>query len=338
MESGHSILILDDDRQDRRIHAGALQRHGYDVRTASGWDEARSAVKARIPDLILIHAAMNGADAFGMCGKFEDDPVTRGIPVIFTIPMRDPSTIDRAFAAGAVDTITQPCHLNEFLARIATHIKLRGLVTEVERLRALDIDANPLTHLPGNNTISSTIQEAVTANRDMVLVYSDLDNFKAYNDAYGFNAGDDVLLFNAETLQTALRMVCTESWFLGHEGGDDFVVLLPAADVEAFGEKVIRIFDAEAPNFYSLEDRQRGCITTESRRGDIRKFPLVSISLAGVRLRDYPFTRFVEVAAVCAEVKHAAKAIAGSVLFMDRRGGQNSAEEKPAAADLISNP
>ncbi|PIV80901.1 hypothetical protein COW53_07255 [bacterium CG17_big_fil_post_rev_8_21_14_2_50_64_8] len=336
MESGHSILILDDDRQDRRIHAGALRGHGYDVRTASGWDEARAAIKVRIPDLILIHASLSRGDAFAMGGKLKDDTSTRSIPVIFTIPARDPATIDRAFAVGAVDTITQPCHLNEFLARIATHIKLRGLVTEVERLRELDIDANPLTHLPGNNTIASTIQEAVTANRDMALVYSDLDNFKTYNDAYGFNAGDDILLFNAETLQTALRMVCTGPWFLGHEGGDDFVVLLPAADVEAFGEKVIRIFDAEAPNFYSSEDRQRGYITTKSRRGDVRKFPLVSISLAGVRLRDYPFTRFVEVAAVCAEVKHAAKAIAGSVLFMDRRGDEKTTAATPAAADLIS--
>ncbi len=334
--SGHTIVVVDDNLQDRRIHAVTLRDHGYGVLEVSGDSSVMDLVDHGAPDLFLISADMSSCDGFDLCRRLKAEPAARGIPVIFITSGHDPGIIDRAFAAGAVDTITRPCHLNEFLARVATHLELRRLFKEVQHLRELDIDANPLTHLPGNNSIGSAIQEALDEKRDDVVIYTDLDNFKAYNDAYGFSAGDDVLLFNAETLHTALRSVCTGQGFLGHVGGDDFVVLAPADCAEELGARIVRIFDEGVPNFYHPQDRERGSIVATDRQGRTTRFPLLSISMGGVRLRDHDFTRFVEVATACADVKCSAKKIAGSNLFMDRRAADRSCTNPASPRQTIS--
>ena len=240
-------------------------------------------------------------------------------PVIFTTQKRENDAIARSYAVGAVDYLVVPCHLSEILARVRTHIHLHNLLLEVQRLREVAIDSNPLTHLPGNNTIMEVIQDSIDCGLDMGLIYTDLDNFKSYNDAYGFSAGDDVLMFCSEVLQEALQEDCGGDGFLGHIGGDDFVMMVPLEDMEKVGATVVSKFDSGAPRFYSRKDREQGGIVAHDRNGNIQKFPLVAISMGGLALQRRNFTRYVEVAAACAEVKHAAKEIAGSNLFVDKR-------------------
>jgi len=318
-KGSHTLLAVGDAGQDLRFRANALKQEGFVVVTAAGPEEALEAAKQRPPDLILIQGDMKACDPFAFCRQILAFGSLATVPVVFTLEDSDRNRVDAAFAAGAMDVIHLPCSRGEFMGRLATQIRLRHLILEMENLRLSDIDANPLTHLPGNNTIVTVIQEALDAGDNMAVIYSDMDHFKAYNDVYGFSAGDDVILFNAETLQTALRKVCGEEGFIGHVGGDDFVILLPARCVEEFGAMVTIRFDAGAPQFYSDEDRERGSILAESRTGVHLRFPLLSISLGGVILRDHDFKRFVEVAEACADVKHMAKTRPGSNLFMDRR-------------------
>ena len=317
-------MIVDDNPQDQRVHAVTLRNGGYRVLTAGCVTEAMELVKTEVPDLFLIAGGMQEMDGFALCRRLKKDFRLNRIPVIFVTGTRDPAVIDQGFDAGGVDTIVKPCHLNEFLARVKIHLELSSLVSEVERLREADIDANPLTHLPGNNTIATVIQEAIDGDRDVMVIYTDLDDFKAYNDAYSFSSGDDVLLFNAETLQTALRLVTPEENFLGHIGGDDFVMIVPSKMAQQLGEKIVQLFDEGAPTFYKESDLASGGITARDRQGRKHHFPIMGISMGGVNLRSYSFTRFVEVAEICADVKHAAKQIPGSNLFIDRRGGCNT--------------
>lgn len=330
-----AILVIGDDCPDVRVNAATLRDKGYGVRMARDGVTARRLLREHPPDLVLIQAGMTGADPFSLGRDLVEDPSSRGVPVVFTARGRDPEVIDRAYGAGAADVILLPCHHNEFLTRVAMPIRHRRLMREAEDMRQRDMDANPLTHLPGNNTIVAVIQEALDQGRDVAVIYSDLDNFKAYNDVYGFSAGDEALLFNAETLQTAMRQICGEEGFLGHVGGDDFVAMIPSGAVEEFGAKVTALFDAGVPQLYDQIDRDRGYIMAEDRQGNHRRIPLLSVSLGGVRLLDHEFTRFVEVAAVCAEVKHAAKSLAGSNLVMDRRSnGKRGPLPAPSLADL----
>lgn len=319
MEGRPRILMVGDSHHDLRIHAVTLQNRGYDVVTASSLDEVLVVLENQTPDLVLVEARTSGLDGFAICTRIKMQNDLANIPVIFITDRRTPEVIDRVYAAGGVDFIFKPCPLSEFLARIETQIRLHNLLVQVERLQAVAIDANPLTHLPGNNTIVMTIQEAIDRRADMALIYTDLDSFKSYNDVYGFSAGDDVLLFNANTLQDVLWQVAGDEGFLGHIGGDDFVMMFPARHLDEVGERVVAAFDEGLPEFYAEEHRQRGFIEGEDRSGNRVKHPLVSISLAGILLRHHEFSRYVEVATACAELKKEAKARPGSTLFVDRR-------------------
>ena len=112
--------------------------------------------------------------------------------------------------------------------------------------------------------------------------------------------------------------------------------MVPAEKMIDFGEEVVRSFDEGASSFYSDEDRERGYIVSVDRQGGIKHFPITSISMGGMYLRDYWFTRYVEVAEVCAEVKHKAKTILGSNLFLDRR--EAAPEALPASGETTGEP
>ncbi len=314
------IVIVDDADLDLRVHAATLRAQGYEVVTATSGGGALAIVETLVPDLFLVAAQMREMDGFTLCERLKDDPRLINVPVIFVMPQPKPDEIDRGYEAGGVDYIVKPCHLSEFLARVAAQIRMFKLLQEVARLQEVAIDANPLTHLPGNNTIASTIQRAIDARDDMTVIYADLDNFKAFNDHYGFSNGDDLLLYTAETLQTSIRVICPEGAFLGHEGGDDFVLMVDAARAEQLGAEIIRRFDSGASAFYTEAEAAQGYIEAHDRQGKPVRYPLVSLSLGGVRLLTHTFNRFLEVANICAEVKHVAKSMPGSVLFMDRRG------------------
>lgn len=319
MEGRSNILLVGDSLQDLKIHAATLQGRGYDVVMVHSLAEAESVLQSGTPDLVLVEAAMKGVDGFGLCTMIKRNTNLANVPVIFITDTRTPELIDKVYAVGGVDFIVKPCPLSEFLARIETQIYLHNLLLKVEHLTAIAIDANPLTHLPGNNTIVMTIQDAIDNQRDLALIYTDLDNFKAYNDAYGFSAGDDVLLFTASTMQDVLVQNCGAEGFLGHIGGDDFVMAFPADKLNKVGQDVLRAFDQGIPEFYNEEDQARRGIVASDRGGKTCEYPLVSISLAGTLLMSHDFTRYVEVATICAELKKEAKARPGSVLFVDRR-------------------
>jgi len=268
------ILIVDESLQDLRIHASTLRNQGYEVFCSRGGEDTLVILESMIPDLFLIDTGMRTMDGYELCRRLKQNSDWRNIPVIFVTDSRSPENIDQGYASGGVDYIVKPCHLSEFLSRVRTQIKLYQLVRQNEETQATAIDANPLTRLPGNNSIQKTIQEAIDEHRDVGIIHTDLDNFKAFNDAYGFIIGDDVLIFNAEILHTALRKICDGQGFLGHIGGDDFVVMLPAEKMLEFGEEVIQGFDEGASSFYNDEDRKRGHIVSVDRQGRIGRFPV----------------------------------------------------------------
>jgi diguanylate cyclase (GGDEF)-like protein len=207
-------------------------------------------------------------------------------------------------------------------------------IEELDRLRELALDANPLTQLPGNNTISKSIQEAIDSGDSITVIYSDLDNFKTYNDKYGFSLGDLVLKFTADLLGESLHNVCNGEGFLGHIGGDDFVLLASSCDAEILADHIITAFDNKIRNFYTKEEYKNGYVEVRSRSGDIKKFPVISISLAGVELTKGRFNHYLQVSSCCAGVKCRAKECDKSVFYLDRRVGKFESDQSlPNRAD-----
>jgi len=302
-EQRKTILVVDDNPTNLAMLLRLLGKEGFEVLIAENGAEALNIARETIPELFLLDVMMPGMDGYTLCRRLKKDVRLADIPVIFVTAKNETDEIVRGFDAGAVDYITKPIRRAEVLARVRTHIRLHEALVEVERLRELALDANPLTKLPGNNTIAQTIQDAIDRAKPVTVIYADLDNFKAYNDKYSFSEGDRILKAAAQLFQAAIRSVCGKDEFVGHIGGDDFVIMVPSEHTRKVGEEIIGRFDQSIVAFYNAEDRERGYISTSDRQGNPRRFPIMSVSLAGVHLTECKCSHFLEVAAICAEVK-----------------------------------
>ncbi len=191
-------------------------------------------------------------------------------------------------------------------------------------MKARAENANPLTKLPGNNVIHEEIEKRIKGKRKFVAVYSDLDNFKAFNDKYGIGAGDLAIKLTAQVMKEAIKKGSPGD-FLGHEGGDDFILLTTPEKADAVTGHLCAEFDKRIQELYSPEDRAQGYIISKDREGNVKQFPLMTISLAGVTNTQRELASYAEVTNICAEVKKKAKVSskeAGRSSFvLDKRTG-----------------
>jgi diguanylate cyclase (GGDEF)-like protein len=177
--------------------------------------------------------------------------------------------------------------------------------------------ANPLTGLPGNVAVEQEIEQRVANGQPTSLVYADLDHFKIFNDRYGFESGDQMILLLSKILNWAVNRHGGKDCYIGHVGGDDFVAMTPPDRAERVCQAVIRCFKRLVLNLYPPEDRQRGMVEGVSRGGELREFPLTSVSLAIVDFQGR--TDLVHFAQRAAEMKRYAKSMPGNVFVRDRR-------------------
>ncbi|MBF7082126.1 GGDEF domain-containing protein [Desulfallas sp. Bu1-1] len=185
--------------------------------------------------------------------------------------------------------------------------------------------ANPLTGLPGNIAIEQELSRRAGEDEDCAVIYLDLDHFKSYNDRYGFENGDRVILFTATLLNSVVKKSGTRNDFIGHIGGDDFIIITVPEKAEILCAKIARYFDRLIRRFYDSEDRAAGGIRGCDRSGGETFFPLISISMTIVECtgRDclYDQKKFSEKAA---QLKRYAKSLPGSVYVKDRRSSSGA--------------
>ncbi len=202
-----------------------------------------------------------------------------------------------------------------------------GMTAALVKMKERAENANPLTKLPGNNVIHEEIEKRIKGNTKFVAIYSDLDNFKAFNDKYGIGAGDQAIKLTAQVMREAIRQG-DPAGFLGHEGGDDFIVLTNPEKAEAVTQYLCAEFDRRIKELYSPEDLAQGYIVSKDREGNVKQFPLMTFSLAGVTNAHRPLASYAEVTNICAEVKKKAKLnskeAGKSTFFLDKRTGQEA--------------
>ena len=196
---------------------------------------------------------------------------------------------------------------------VGTVIALLRRITELQIKNAKQ--ANPLTGLPGNVPIAETIDALLAENAPFALCYIDIDNFKPYNDVYGYQRGDEVIKFVAHILSEAIDPSCD---FIGHIGGDDFVIIYRSPDWKSRLEKGLEQFKEGVKDFYDSFDREHG-IYAKDRQGQTRHFPIMSLSVGVVTPEPGQYHSHVQIAELATETKHAAKEIPGCSIFIDRR-------------------
>lgn len=199
-----------------------------------------------------------------------------------------------------------------------------GIVTVkdlVEKSTQLEINyakhLNPLTGLPGNNLIEKYIHNLISSKQCYCVLYIDLDNFKSYNDVYGFESGDKLLQMTANILKEQSENFVKGDKFVGHIGGDDFVVVVKTYTVSELCRNIINTFDQRVKELYRKEDLERGYIISKNRHGQMEQFPLVSISLAGITNRYKKYSDTFELAKAAGDVKKRCKEIWKSCCNID---------------------
>jgi diguanylate cyclase (GGDEF)-like protein len=174
--------------------------------------------------------------------------------------------------------------------------------------------------LPGNQAISAEIRRRLAASRPLAVLYTDIDYFKAYNDVYGYEQGNVMIHKTAQIIQE-LQEACGDDIFVGHIGGDDFIVLCDPTYAEPICTEICARFDREIPRLYNYKHQVEKKIVCRNRQGHIQEFPLATISIAIVTNEHRAFQDPLEIAAVAAEVKKLAKSQTGSTFVRDRRIG-----------------
>ncbi len=202
-----------------------------------------------------------------------------------------------------------------------------AFITMAKRLKQLEemyLDTSPLTRLPGGIAIENVMKKRIAAKAPIAFCLMDIDNFKAYNDHYGYAKGNDVIQATAAIISEAVARYGTEDDFIGHIGGDDYVLITTPDIYPRVCQAVIDRFDQTIPGFYDEQDRERGHIVGENRQGQEVKFPLATLSIAVVTNVKRKFRNHIQYGEVAAEMKEHAKTVAGSTFMVDQRGDDKS--------------
>ncbi len=176
--------------------------------------------------------------------------------------------------------------------------------------------ANPLTGLPGNVPIHDEIDKRLARNAWFCLAYVDLDHFKPFNDVYGFAKGDEVIALTGRILADIADPVMD---FVGHVGGDDFVVLFASADWEQRCTRALKYFEVGIRAFFHAEDLARRGYETENRKGEKEFHALTAMSIGAVEAEPGRFRNRHELITVSAEAKKKAKSLPGNTLHINQR-------------------
>lgn len=311
--------ILLTEKENGRSCIGSTGLAGYRVIRNNDAKEVFTLVSLHKPHLIILDAEMDDASGYDLLKALKSFYKTDKIPVVLVAEIHEDVEPCLALELGAIDFIIKPISEHLILAKINNYIKIYHSMMALEERATTAKEMNPNTGLPGNKAISRRVRQALNNEDDAVFVYADLDNFKSYNDKYGFGKGDDIIKLTGEVIQEALALSDDET-FIGHVGGDDFVFLAPASDIKIISDYIIYNFDQRVREHYSDEDVHRGYIVSTDRQNKVRKFPIMTFSLAGVNLIEHDSnTRYEYITDICAEVKKYAKSFNNSCFYIDRR-------------------
>jgi len=206
---------------------------------------------------------------------------------------------------------------NDELGELADAFVLMG--ERLKRLEEMSLDTSPLTRLPGGISIESEMSKRISAHMPIAFCLMDIDNFKAYNDRYGYAKGNKLIKGTAEIIAKAVARHGKENDFIGHIGGDDFVVITSPDNYKNICNAITKTYDKTISIFYDQADRSRGYIIGENRQGEQVKFPLASISIAVVTNERRKLLNHIQYGEVAAELKEHAKSKSGSIFLVDQR-------------------
>ncbi len=299
-----TILVVEDDPAIGRMLRATLETEGFRAIVAQSGEEGVASALREVPQLLLLDIMLPGIDGFTVVERLRSNVKTAHIPVMMLSARHDTADKVRAFDIEVDDYLTKPFTSEELLARIRTQLR-----------HVRDNLLSPLTGLPSGLRVERAIEQVLQAQRQWSILYLDLDHFKAYNDVYGFVRGNDLIRLFSRITSGVVRDLGNEDDFVGHIGGDDFVVITTPQRAETICNALLEHWACESVSYYSREDAARGVLIATDRQNQIRTHGLVSISIGVVTNQQRPIATLEEVGRIAAEVKHKAKSLPGNSYY-----------------------
>ena len=263
-----------------------------------------------LPQLIIINDDTITKNTIELCTEIRKTEDNNIIPII-VLSSREDKEFKIDLAKNYVEYYVAKSMGLEYL-----YYRIRNIF----RLLVLNRTISPLTGLPGNTQIQAELKKRLAREKEFIVLYLDLDDFKAYNDVYGFLKGDEIIKFTARTILENVNNIANSNAFVGHIGGDDFVAILDEnTNYEEICRNIIAQFDKGVKYFFTEEDYNRGYLKIQNRKGKMEHFFLTAISIGVVQVESDKYSNVLEIGEVGAQVKHIAKKYKGSCYAIDRR-------------------
>ena len=290
--------------------------HTFPLLVFSEPDEVESIVLRGHPCLLFVDGDNSGTAGVGLVRRLKSDAFTAIVPITTLASTHHPEQVQAWFTSGADEVLTG------LFSPAEQRSRMDAMLVRTER----DVSVHPSTRLPGTTEIEREIRRRLESNQEFAVCYADLDHFKEFNDRYSYYDGDRVIYILSRILHDVVRGLMGPRGFVGHIGGDDFIFLIPAADISPVCSEILEVFDSLVPLQYNEQDRRAGYFFGKDRRGQLHRVPLMTLSIGIVTNRHRRFAHPAQVSELATEMKSYAKTLPGSVFVVDRRQGVTGEE------------
>src|SRR5215468_4054175 len=295
------IVVAEDDDAIAHLVAAALGDSGFLCLRAHDGDEAIRLARREAPDLLILDVMMPHTDGLEVAKRLKAGVIASRIPILMLTSLSAVDDRVKGLEAGANDYLAKPFDLRELAARV------KALIRSAKRER----DRNPTTNLPGSTAVEDHVGLLLKQKTACALLYCDVEHFDAFADAYGFRRADDIIAELGGLILERARAYGGADAFVGHVGGDDFVVVVGPDEAEELAQDLVEAFDGRVPRWYSGE--------TGPEQMAVR----MSLSIAIVDAQKAKAETADDLARLLAQAKRASK----------KREGSNYVVWKPSTVD-----
>jgi diguanylate cyclase (GGDEF)-like protein len=324
-----NILVVEDEQSIAKLLKETLEIEGYRATIVQNGEDAVQFALHEMPHLIILNVllapvkGLSDLNGYDVIMRLRSHPKSMHIPIIALSALGQPADKIHAYERDVDGFITKPFDSEELLSRV--HRQLR---------RVQQSCLSPLTGLPGGLQVVRAINYKLDSVEPWSILYLDLDNFKAFNDVYGFLTGNQMILLAGHICQRAVYEYGNTDDFVGHIGGDDFVVVTTPDCARPLCNYISARYKKESASLYHTEDLRRGSISGVDRKGRPYQFPLVSLSIGVVNNQTNRPCSIQEVSYLAAEAKRNAKQSTSNISYISSQRDKILSDRTP----IVSSP
>ncbi|MGD2206450.1 MAG: response regulator, partial [Anaerolineae bacterium] len=252
------ILIVEDDYDISNMLRIYFDSQGYETMVAPRGAEGLEICRRKLPNLVILDIMLPDVDGYEVCRRLRKNLRTSHIPVIFLTQKDERSDQIAGLELGADDYVTKPFDLQLLLLRVQNSIQRAGWLNLT----------SPVTGLPSSKLVEEQLREIMRQD-DWAILYIGINHIEHFSDVYGFVASDDVLRFTAMLLTEVVDDMGTGSDFIGHIGGDDFLIITKPKRGPEIDTRLVKRFNEEVLTFYNFKDRERGHVEVVDSDGNV---------------------------------------------------------------------